>query len=180
MQRANLAVGKVKQKYSDSVRDGLVLAASAKAGASLKRDAAVDLVVSRGPKPIPIKNYVNSPTASAKAALTKAGFTVKITTAALRQDRQGSGGQAESGLRQGHEGRHRHPDLLTRTGAGDRAERPRDGRTRRREGDGRRRFQDQGRSTPPVNYIGIGFVVYTDPQARQQAPKGSTITLYVV
>ena len=32
----------------------------------------------------------------------------------------------------------------------------------------------------PVNYIGIGFVVYTDPQARRKAPKGSTITLFVV
>ena len=31
-----------------------------------------------------------------------------------------------------------------------------------------------------VNYIGIGFVVYTDPRARTEAPKGSTITLYVV
>ena len=31
-----------------------------------------------------------------------------------------------------------------------------------------------------VNYIGIGFVVYTNPRARTEAPKGSTITLYVV
>ncbi|MFL6028212.1 MAG: PASTA domain-containing protein [Friedmanniella sp.] len=31
-----------------------------------------------------------------------------------------------------------------------------------------------------VNYIGVGFVVGTDPKARSQAPKGSTITLYVV
>ena len=31
-----------------------------------------------------------------------------------------------------------------------------------------------------VNYIGIGYVVYTGPRARSEAPKGSTITLYVV
>ena len=31
-----------------------------------------------------------------------------------------------------------------------------------------------------VNYIGVGFVVSTDPKARSQAPKGSTITLFVV
>jgi serine/threonine-protein kinase len=31
-----------------------------------------------------------------------------------------------------------------------------------------------------VNYIGIGFVVYSNPRARTEAPKGSTITLYVV
>ena len=80
VQKANLAVGTVKQKYSDTVRDGLVLGASEKAGASLKRDASVDLIVSRGPKPIRITNFVNKPTASAKAALTRDGFTVKITS----------------------------------------------------------------------------------------------------
>ena len=31
-----------------------------------------------------------------------------------------------------------------------------------------------------MNYIGVGFVVYSNPRARSQAPKGSTITLYVV
>jgi serine/threonine-protein kinase len=31
-----------------------------------------------------------------------------------------------------------------------------------------------------TNYLGLGYVVYTDPRARSQAPKGSTITLYVV
>ncbi|HWJ52607.1 MAG TPA: PASTA domain-containing protein [Propionibacteriaceae bacterium] len=32
----------------------------------------------------------------------------------------------------------------------------------------------------PVNYLGLGFVVYTNPRARSAAPKGSTITLFVV
>ena len=31
-----------------------------------------------------------------------------------------------------------------------------------------------------VNYIGVGFVVYSSPRGSTQAPKGSTITLYVV
>ena len=31
-----------------------------------------------------------------------------------------------------------------------------------------------------VNYIGIGYVVYSKPSAKSEAPKGSTITLYVV
>ena len=179
VQRANLAVGKVKHKYSDSVRDGLVLAASAKAGASLKRDAAVDLVVSRGPKPIPIKNYVNSPTASAKAALTRAGFTVKITTqhsAKIAKDRvvkqnpgSGKGMRGDTVTLTSSLG----PVLVTVPNVramGVRA--------------AEKVMADAGFKTKvkhaPVNYIGIGFVVSTDPQARQQAPKGSTITLYVV
>jgi serine/threonine-protein kinase len=31
-----------------------------------------------------------------------------------------------------------------------------------------------------VNFIGVGYVVYTSPRGAKQAPKGSTITLYVV
>jgi serine/threonine-protein kinase len=31
-----------------------------------------------------------------------------------------------------------------------------------------------------INYIGVGFVVFTNPRAGGHAPKGSTITLYVV
>ena len=108
----------------------------------------IDLVVSRGPKPIPIKNFVNKPTASAKAALTKAGFTVKITSRALGHDRQGPGDQAGSGLGPGEEGRHGHPDLVARPGAGDRAERPGDGRQGRREVMAARRLQDPGPSAP--------------------------------
>ncbi|HLL63683.1 MAG TPA: PASTA domain-containing protein [Propionibacteriaceae bacterium] len=31
-----------------------------------------------------------------------------------------------------------------------------------------------------VNYLGLGYVAFTGPRTRSQAPKGSTITLYVV
>jgi eukaryotic-like serine/threonine-protein kinase len=31
-----------------------------------------------------------------------------------------------------------------------------------------------------VNYLGLGYVAFSGPRARSQAPKGSTITLYVV
>ncbi len=53
-----------------------MIAASKPAGASLKPEAAVDLIVSRGPKPIKITNYRGKPADQAKDALTKAGFQV--------------------------------------------------------------------------------------------------------
>ena len=31
-----------------------------------------------------------------------------------------------------------------------------------------------------TNYLGLGYVSYTDPGARGKAPKGSLVTLYVV
>ena len=78
---ANLTVGKVTDKYSESVRDGVVLSASAKPGAQLKRDAPIDLVVSKGPAPIRIKNYVGQRSTGAQRALRRSGFTVVVTTA---------------------------------------------------------------------------------------------------
>ena len=179
VERANLTVGKVKQRYSDAVRDGLVLAASAKPGASLKRKAAVDLVVSRGPRPIPITSYVNTPTASAKAALTRAGFRVKINkqhSDKIAKDRvikqnpgSGSGMRGSTVTLTSSLG----PVLVTVPNVramGVRA--------------AEKVIADAGFKTrikhASVNYIGIGFVVNTDPPARRKAPKGSTITLYVV
>ena len=58
VQRANLTLDKVSEKFSESVRDGVVLSASKKPGASLRRDTKIDLVVSKGPAPIPIESYV--------------------------------------------------------------------------------------------------------------------------
>ena len=179
VQEANLDVGRVRQRYSDSVRDGLVLGASAKAGASLKRDAAVDLVVSRGPKPISIKNYVNQPTAAAKAALTKAGFSVKIISrhsGRIAKDRvikqapgSGKGMRGDTVTLTSSLG----PVLVTVPNVRAMGVRAAE---KVMAGAG---FKTRIKRAP-VNYIGIGFVVYTDPQARRQAPKGSTVTLFVV
>ena len=81
VQAANLAVAKVSERFSESVGEGVVLSASAKPGAQLKRDAPVNLVVSRGPAPIRIKNYVGRRSTGAQKALRSSGFTVVVTTA---------------------------------------------------------------------------------------------------
>ena len=78
VQRANLSLDKVSEKFSESVRDGVVLSASKKPGASLKRDTKIDLVVSKGPAPIPIESYVGKKSGPSQAALRKAGFTVVV------------------------------------------------------------------------------------------------------
>ena len=31
-----------------------------------------------------------------------------------------------------------------------------------------------------VNFLGLGYVAFSDPRGRREAPKGSTITLFVV
>ncbi len=77
---ANLGLGKVTEQYDEKVAKGVVVRASQKAGALLKKGATVDLTVSKGPQPISITDYTGKPVATAKAALEKAGFKVVLGT----------------------------------------------------------------------------------------------------
>ena len=179
VQEASLRVGKVKPKYSETVRVGVVLSSSQLSGASLKRDTPVDLVVSRGPAPIKIKNYVGKPAATAEQALTKAGFKVVLKTEhsdkiakdlVLSQDPQsGKGMKGDEVTVTKSLG----PVLVTVPNV-----------SRMGVKAAQSTMKQAGFKTKvqpvAVNYIGIGFVVYSSPRGRTEAPKGSTITLYVV
>ncbi len=179
IQKANLAVGKVSGGYSETVATGIVLSASKSAGASLKRDAAISLVISQGPKPIKIKSYVGKPIEDAAAALTKAGFTVQVKEEnsdkvakdkVISQDpRSGTGMKGDTVTLTKSLG----PVLVTVPNVRSMGVRAAE-----------KVMRDAGFKTRvqavTINYIGVGFVVYTNPSARSQAPKGSTITLFVV
>jgi beta-lactam-binding protein with PASTA domain/tRNA A-37 threonylcarbamoyl transferase component Bud32 len=74
----SLTLGKTTQAYSDTVQTGLVISTNPPAGTKLKRDQAVDLVVSKGRAPVKLPKLVGQSQAAATAALTKAGL--KVTT----------------------------------------------------------------------------------------------------
>ena len=93
-------MGKVADGYSEHVAAGIVLSASERAGASLKKGTAIDLVVSTGPKPLAITNYQGTPYDAAAAALTSAGFRVVERSALLQQGRQRPGARQDP--RSGH------------------------------------------------------------------------------
>ena len=76
---ANLAVGEVRHRYSDTVGEGLVIKASAKKGAQLRPDTAVDLVVSKGPRPIAVPDLVGSMAADARALIRDKGLEFNVT-----------------------------------------------------------------------------------------------------
>ena len=156
-----------------------MISASKPVGASLKPKSAIDLFVSRGPKPIKITNYRGKSADEAKDALTKAGFQVVEKTAnsdkiakdlVIKQDPKS--GRAMKGT----------TITLTRSLGPVMVTVPTVSRMGVRAAE--KVLQDAGFKTRvrpvAVNYIGVGFVVYSNPRARSQAPKGSTITLYVV
>jgi serine/threonine-protein kinase len=79
LEQARLAVGEVRRAYDADVPKGEVISASVDPGVRVRRGTAVDLVVSRGPRPLPVASYVGKPGAQARTALTSTGFEVEVT-----------------------------------------------------------------------------------------------------
>jgi beta-lactam-binding protein with PASTA domain/serine/threonine protein kinase len=179
LKNAHLTTGKTTQSYSATVTSGLVISASESAGTKLRRNTPVDLVISKGTKPIKIIDYEGRPAKDAVAALKKAGF--KVTTTAKHSDAVRAGIVISQTPNSGVGARGEEIKLVRSLGPvlvtvpnvrsmGVRA--------------AEKIMKDAGFDTKvqpvSINYIGVGFVVFTNPRAGGQAPKGSTITLYVV
>jgi serine/threonine-protein kinase len=79
LENLNLEVGDVSTVYDEKVDKGKVIrAADFKVGFPVKRGTVVDLVVSKGRKPINITDYTGERASEAAPALEKAGFNVEI------------------------------------------------------------------------------------------------------
>lgn len=76
LKKVNLEVGKVEEKYSDTVAKDSVISASQKAGTKLSKGEKIDLVVSKGVEPIPVPNVEGLTFDAAYATLAKRGFRV--------------------------------------------------------------------------------------------------------
>ncbi len=76
---ANLMVGSIKEAFDDKAGVGTVVSTSPKAGASVKPGTPVDLVVSKGPEPVPVPSVVGKKASAAKSSLSKAGLKSDVT-----------------------------------------------------------------------------------------------------
>lgn len=74
-----LRVADQKKAYNESIAAGLVVTTDPAAGEKLKRGAAVTLIVSRGPRPIPIPKLVGDDGQKAAGQLRDAGLDVTVT-----------------------------------------------------------------------------------------------------
>ncbi|WP_343031728.1 PASTA domain-containing protein [Microlunatus speluncae] len=176
---ANLAVGEVSGKWHEKIDVGVVLEASEKPGTSLKSQTPIDLVLSKGPKPIKIKDFTGESAAKAERELSDDGFKVKInsehsdTVAAGQVIKQ----TPDSGS--GHKGddieliKSLGPVLVTVPNV---RSMPKDQAIQLVKDAG---FKVETRPAP-VNFLNLGFVAYSDPGERAKAPKGSTVILYLV
>ncbi|MCW2809698.1 MAG: pkaF [Friedmanniella sp.] len=176
---SHLTLGKVRGAYDESVAAGVVLSASSRTGTALKPQAAVDLVVSRGPAPVTVKDYRGKDADATVAALQKAGLVVVVKTA--NDDKVAAGRVLAQDPQKGSLDRGATITLTRSLGPvlvtvpnvrsmGVKA--------------ATQVMKDAGFKVKvqavAINYIGVGFVVYSRPGQSDQAPKGSTVTLYVV
>lgn len=72
----NLEVGRVREKYSDTVKAGVVLSSDPISGTPLKRGAPVALVLSKGPPPIDVPNLTGKTLAEAKELVAGLGLVL--------------------------------------------------------------------------------------------------------
>ncbi|KRF36256.1 Stk1 family PASTA domain-containing Ser/Thr kinase [Nocardioides sp. Soil805] len=179
LEQGNLAFGESTEKFSDTVPAGQVLRTSPPAGEVLKPDAPVDLVLSKGRRPIDIKDWTGKDADQATAALEKRKLVVEVTGEEY-SDTVDEGDVISQEPTVGPLFKGDTVQLVVSRGP-ELVEVPRvvakgvDAATEELEALG---FVVEVENSD--QYIGVGFVFSSDPSAGTMAPKGSTITLYLI
>ncbi|MBO9520313.1 MAG: Stk1 family PASTA domain-containing Ser/Thr kinase [Nocardioidaceae bacterium] len=174
----SLSVGSTVQRYDDKVPAGRVIGTDPRQGTPLKRDAAVDLVVSKGRQPIPIGNWTNKPAATAKTRLEAKGFKVSASEqfsdvvaagyVISQTPNSGTGFKGDTITLVVSKG----PELVQIPGV-------RGMRTK----DAKKKLEALGFKVNVEHsalFFGANYVVGVSPGEGNSAPKGSTVTLTIV
>lgn len=174
-----LAFGSTTEKFSDTVPVGQVMRSDPVAGTTVKPDTAVDLVVSKGRRPIEIKDWTGQDADKAIAAMEKRKLEVEVTGEEF-SDTVAEGDVISQNPTTGPLFKGDKVELVVSQGP-ELVEVPRviakgvDAATEELEGLG---FVVDVQNSD--NYIGLGFVFSTSPSAGDMVAKGSTITLYLI
>jgi beta-lactam-binding protein with PASTA domain/serine/threonine protein kinase len=178
IQNANMAFGKSTRKFSDTVPEGIVIASDPKGGSTLRFGTIVDLVVSKGKRPIPVGSWVGKSADDAEQTLTKRGLKVDVSH--QYSDDVSEGLVISQEPKDGTLFKGDTVELLVSLGP-ELVEVPNvvafgvDDAKATLEGAG---FVVSVQNAP--GYIGIGYVFSMDPEAGTELPKGSTVTIYLV
>jgi serine/threonine-protein kinase len=175
---ASLSFGQAVQKYNEKVPAGKVINTDPVAGTQLRRDAAVNVVVSKGPRPIKIPDWTGRNGDKAVEALNGLGFdvqrddayndTVPLGKVISQSPNSGTGVKGDKI----HLVVSKGPALIPIPSV--KGEKVEDA-TAQLESLG---FQVQVAHSP--YYIGVDRVVSTDPPEGTKVPRGTTVTLVVV
>lgn len=180
LQRVNLTVGTETEVWHEEVSAGVVIEASLEPGTPAKRGDAVDLTVSKGREPIPVAQVTGKSANEARTTLEAADLKVTVAEEHSRSVPKGNvisqDPGAETTLHRGDTVTitvSKGPVMVTVPNVKSHGVR-----------DATKLLESKGFkvTTKPVseNYLGLGYVSYTDPGIGATVPEGSTITLYLV
>ncbi|MBA8794333.1 serine/threonine-protein kinase [Friedmanniella endophytica] len=179
LRAASLGVGTTSTVWDDRVPSGQVIRATPAVGARLRRDTPVNLTVSKGKQPITVTDWTGKDAGEAARALDKAGFDVTVTS--KNSDTVPAGRVISQSPDSGTGVKGDDIALVKSLGPvmvsvpnvramGIKA--------------AQAAMQEAGFKTTTqraaTNYLGLGYVAYTSRAAGSKAPKGSTITLFIV
>jgi serine/threonine-protein kinase len=178
LQAESLTLGTVEEAFDETLEEGLVIVASPGAGTELRRDSAVDVRVSKGPKPIRIPDFTDRNAARAEQRLTQLGFVLDVTEensddvpegrviSQSPTDGRGFRGDTITLVVSKGPVLVEVPDVRTRSVAEATAE-----------------LEDAGfriRVERTELYVGLDRIVRQDPGSGAEIPKGSTVTVFIV
>jgi eukaryotic-like serine/threonine-protein kinase len=175
----HLTFGSSKGAWSETVGEGRVISQSPQAGKRVKPGTVVDLVISKGRKPIRFGDWTGKPVAEAKATLQDRGLKVDDSQTEY-SDTVPKGSVISQDPTSGPLYRGDTVTMVVSKGP-ELVEVPRV--IAQGVAAARQTLRDLGfdvRTRKAPNYLGLRYVQSTDPNAGDLVPKGSTITLYLV
>jgi serine/threonine-protein kinase len=178
LDEAKLAYGEEVQRFDEKIAKGRVITTDPARGTSLRRNTAVDVVVSKGPRPIRIPDLTGRPADPAKAILEKRGFEVDTTQV---NDDQVPKGRVISQSPDSGTGQKGDVISLVVSKGPVMVEVP--NVVGMGLADAQQRLEAAGFAVSVRHasmYIGVQYVVATDPKRGSKAPKGSTVIVSIV
>ena len=176
---ANLAFGESIRKFSETTPEGTVLRSDPPVGTTLRPDAVVDLVVSKGPRPIPIRDFTGEDAERAVAWFE--GRDLEVDTSSEHSDTVAEGDVISQSPDDGTAFAGDSVDLVVSDGP-ELVEVP-GGLVASGVDAARAELEAEGFEVEVENddgYIGLGYVFRVDPPSGTMVPAGSTITLYLI
>ena len=178
LDEAKLEYADAVQRFHEKIAVGRVIATDPESGTKLRRGSAVDVVVSKGPRPIKIPDFTGKPADTAEEKLVELGFGVD--TSEINSDSVDKGRVIAQTPNSGTGQRQDVISLMVSKGPV-MVEVPKvrgmglQEATSRLEAAG---FEVKVRRSDL--YVGVQYVVSTDPSGGSEAPRGSTVIVTVV
>jgi eukaryotic-like serine/threonine-protein kinase len=176
----HLTYGRSVMRWNDALPQGQVIGTNPVAGKREPRDTAVDLIVSKGPAPIPVRDWTGLSAARAERVMQAQGLQV-VAGQPEYSDSVPEGHVVSQTPTSGTLHRGDSVSLVVSKGPelvqvpGNLRAMGVDAATQLLKSLG---FHVRVEQSP--YYIGVGYVYSSDPSPGSMAPKGSTVTLHVI